>query len=243
MNLKYRLSILLTTLASLTACNESTKLDSSVEAVVTVKESENFRDTSSKLEPIEKKTFSTSTTKESMELTSLVREVYEWHAAKRIGDFPYKFRKQNDSIFTGLDWEKYNKNIEEFRKTGFFTDKFLFNHKAIAITIDSSIRKSDITWRNIRDGIPIWDTGADDWCVCQDYPDNSDNYWELITIDSLNIKNSTASFYWTWDKEPSPEQHKVRVTAVKSGDKWRINSLEGFKYFGSVADYDKVMKN
>ncbi|MFB9863473.1 hypothetical protein [Rufibacter immobilis] len=240
MYIKYRLSILLTAMVSLTACNDSTKLDPGVEEVATVDESEGIRDTSSSVETVDNKTFVASPTKESIELTALIRNVYQWHEAKRLNDFPFKYRKQNDSIFTGIDWEKYNKNIGEFRKTGYFTDKFLFNHKTIASSIDSSIKKADISWRNIRDGIPIWDTGADDWCACQDFPDN---YWEMIIIDSLNIKNSTASFYWTWDKEPSPEQHKVKVTAVKSGDRWKVNSLEGFKYFGTVADYDKVMKD
>ena len=198
-------------------------------------------DNSSKFESAEKETHTTHVNTDSLELTALVRKAYKWHMAKPLDDFPYKYRNQADSIFTGIDWAKYNQNIEVFKKTGFFTDSFLSNHKAIALTIDSSMKKADITWRNIHDGIPIWSTEADDWCVCQDYPDN---FWDLnlITIDSLTLQNNTANFYWTWDKEPGPEQHKVRVTAVKTGNNWKINSLEGFKYYGTVADYDKVMK-
>ncbi len=196
-------------------------------------------DISSSLRPSEKKFPATGKTKDSLELTALVRAVYTWHETKRTDDFPYKYRKQNDSIFTGIDWGEFNKNLKEFRKTQLFSEAFLLNHKDIAVSIDSSIKKTDITYRNIRDGITIWESGADDWCLCQDYPDD---YWELITIDSLTVKNTTASFYWTWDKKSSPNQHKVRATAIKSADKWQLNSLEGFKPFLNGSDIDTAMK-
>jgi hypothetical protein len=177
--------------------------------------------------------------KDSIELTTLVRQVYKWHMTKKLNDFPYKYAKPNDTIFVGIDWEAYSKNIEVFKKTNFFTNDFLSYHKTIASNIDSSMKKADLKWRNINDGIPLWNTDADDWCGCQDYPDN---YWDILTLDSLQIENNFASFNWTWDKKPTSYPHNYKMTAKKIGGNWMINSIEGFKYYGNVAYYDKIME-
>jgi hypothetical protein len=122
--------------------------------------------------------------KDSVEITSLVRQVYKWHMTKHLTDFPYKYEEPADTIFIGIDWDAYDKNVKDFRKTNYFTNDFLLFHKSIASNIDSSIRKADIKWRNANDGIPLWETEADDWCGCQDYPEN---YWDTLTLDSLRI--------------------------------------------------------
>lgn len=179
------------------------------------------------------------TNKDSVELTTLVRKVYGWHMTKHITDFPYKYKKPGDTIFIGIDWEAYDKNIETFKRTNYFTDDFFSFHKTIASNIDSSMKKADIKWRNINDGIPLWDTGADDWCGCQDYPDN---YWNILTLDNIRIVKNFASFNWTWDKGPTDYPHQYKMTAKKIGDSWKINSLEGFKHYGSVDHYDKMLK-
>ncbi len=173
---------------------------------------------------------------DSIELTNLIREVYEWHESKRLDDFPYKFEEQQDSIFTGIDWKKYQSNIELFKQTDFFTRDFLLKHQSIALSLDSSIKKTDISWRNLNDGIPIWDVEYDTWCYCQDSPDN---YWKILTIDSLTIKGGYADFNWNWGGE---YPHNSKVTARKEDGKWKINSLEGFNYFQTVEGYDKWMK-
>ncbi|WP_417940983.1 hypothetical protein [Flavobacterium sp. RS13.1] len=173
---------------------------------------------------------------DSIELTELVKEVYEWHNSKRLDDFPYKYDEKKDSIFIGIDWDKYKNNIQLFKQTNFFSTDFIKNHKSIAQTLDSSIRKADITWRNINDGIPLWETNADNWCGCQDYPEE---YWKRLTIDSLTLNQGYANFIWTWDKD---FPHSYKVTAKKEDGKWKINSLDGFKYFYTVEEYDKMMK-
>jgi hypothetical protein len=175
---------------------------------------------------------------DSIELTKLTRQVYEWHMNNRINDFPYKFEVNQDSIFTGIDWEKYQNNIQLIENTGFFIRDFLKKHKTIAMTLDSSIKKADITWRNIYDGIPLWDTNADDWCGCQDYPDN---YWDFLKIDSLTINTDYANFIWIWDQELKIDSHTYKLTARKENGNWKINSLEGFNYYYSVEHYDKLM--
>jgi hypothetical protein len=174
---------------------------------------------------------------DSTELTNLIRQVYEWHMTKRLSDFPYKYDEQRDSIFIGIDWDKYQKNIELFKQANFFSRGFFHQHKNIALTLDSSIRKADISWRNINDGIPVWDSGANDWCNCQDHPDD---YWKMLTIDSLIIKNENAEFNWTWDREFTGF---YKVTAVKEDGIWKINSLEGLNNDLTVDHYDKIMNN
>ena len=172
---------------------------------------------------------------DSLELTNLVRQVYDWNMNNEIDDFPYEY--ENDSIFVGIDWDKYRNNIEIFEKTNFFSIDFLNKHNQIAKSIDSSIRKADLRWRNRNDGISLWETGANDWCGCQDYPDN---YWKTLTIDSLLINKDIAEFVWTWDKQMS---HTYRVKAKKENGKWKINYLNGFKYFYTTQEYDKMMKD
>ncbi len=174
---------------------------------------------------------------DSIEITKLIRQVYEWHNTISIDDFPYKFNEEQDSIFVGIDWDKYQKNIELFKQTNYFTNEFLNKHKEIAKTLDSSIKKADIIYRNNKDGMSLWETGADNWCGCQDY---DEKYWETITIDKLNINKSEANFNWSLDKYNS---HSYKITAKVENGQWRINKLEGFKHFYSIEEYDKMMKN
>jgi hypothetical protein len=93
---------------------------------------------------------------DSIELTKLIRAAYKWHDANKIEDFPYEFEKNKDSIFIGIDWKKYEENINIFKKQNFLSNDFLKKHKEIAMTLDASIRKADLKWRNNNDGIPIW---------------------------------------------------------------------------------------
>lgn len=174
---------------------------------------------------------------DSIELTNLIRKVYEWHETNHFEDFPYEFKSVNDSIFIGIDWDKYKNNIEVFRKTNFFTSEFLNKHKLIATTLDSSIRTADVKWRNSNDGISLWETGADNWCGCQDNPEK---YWKKMTIDSLIINKEVANFVWTWDKELT---HTYKIEAFKEKGNWKINSLDGFKHFYTFEEYSKMMKN
>ncbi|RZL15637.1 MAG: hypothetical protein EOO62_03465 [Hymenobacter sp.] len=181
-------------------------------------------------------------TADSIELTNLVRKIYEWHETKyHTNGFPYEFTSPADSLFTGIDWNAYNKDFEVFKKTNFFSQDFLDRHKAIALTIDSSIRKSSVEWRNAKDGIPLWDTDADDWCGCQDSPDN---YWKQLTISNLHFSNGTAKFSWIWDeKDGIDPPFKYEMRAKKVNGIWRISYMDGFKYYGTVADYDKIMNH
>jgi len=172
---------------------------------------------------------------DSIELTKLLRQVYEWHETQFLDDFPYKYAEKQDSIFIGIDWDKYQDNIQLFKQTNFFSNDFLKTHKEIAKTIDTSIKKSDIAWRNSNDGISFWETGADNWCGCQDYPEK---YWNTLTIDSLTVNQESADFVWNWDKKYA---HSYKVKAKKEDGRWKIKSLDGFKHFNTVEGYERMM--
>ncbi len=213
MNLKYYIIGLLTTTTLLMSCNSSgsSKLaDKGVDQI-------DYSD--------------------SIELTILVRNVYEWHETKyRRNGFPLKFKTPNDSIFTGVDWDEYAKDMEVFKATNFFSKEFFTTHRTHALSVDSSIKQATIEWRNMNDGIPLWDTDADDWCSCQDYPED---YWKLITLNNFIYNNGVVSFYWTWGNR---NEKQYELKAIKEDRKWRISYMQGFAYYGSVADYNKTMK-
>lgn len=173
---------------------------------------------------------------DSIELTTLVRNIYEWHETKyRRNGFPFKFKAPNDSIFTGVDWDVYAKEMEVFKTTNFFSKDFFTTHRTLALSVDSSIKEATIEWRNMNDGIPLWDTGADDWCDCQDYPNE---YWKIITLNNFIYINDTVSFYWTWGQK---NEMQYEMKAIKEDEKWRISYIQGFKFYVTVADYNKTM--
>jgi hypothetical protein len=181
-------------------------------------------------------TTANQTSNDSIELTKLIREVYEWHNTEFLEDFPYKYAEKQDSIFIGIDWVKYHENIQIFKQTNFFSDEFLKTHKNVAKTLDLSIKKADIAWRNSNDGISLWDTNADNWCGSQDY---TEKYWKTLTIDSLTVNQEKADFVWNWDKKHS---HNYKVKAKKEDGKWKISSLNGFNHFYTLDNYNKMMK-
>jgi len=175
---------------------------------------------------------------DSIELTTLVRNVYEWHETKfRRNGYPYKLNTPTDSIFIGIDWDAYEKDMDVFKKTDFFSKNFFETHKAIGLSIDSSIKQSSVKWRNINDGIPIWDTDADDWCGCQDYPEN---YWKTLTLSNFIYDNGIVTFFWTWENK-NEKQYKMK--AIKEDGKWRISYIEGFTFYGTATYYNTMIQN
>ncbi|MBD2722247.1 hypothetical protein [Hymenobacter armeniacus] len=178
---------------------------------------------------------------DSVELTALVRNVYEWHVTKYPNyGFPLQVNTPSDSLLTGIDWAAYNNNYAAFKKTGFFSNEFLARHRAIALTIDSSVRQASAEWRNANDGIPLWYSDADDWCNCQDNPDN---YWQRLTLSNLKFGADTATFNWTWDeKDGIAPPFSYAMKAKKVNGAWKINYMEGFRNYGTAADYNQRMK-
>ncbi len=176
-------------------------------------------------------------TEDSLELTRLVRSVYQWHVTKHPDEFPLKFNTPSDSIYTGIDWDSYVKTIEAFNKTSFFSNDFMAIHRKIALGVDSAIKASKPEMLNINDGIPFFETGGDDWCECQDYPDN---YWKIITLNDFNFTGETVTFNWTWGNVNGVQANKYEIKARKERNAWKINSIDGFKHHLTAEEYDKI---
>jgi hypothetical protein len=176
--------------------------------------------------------------KDSLQLLSLTKQVYKWHLTNNNVDFAYQYLPNNDSIFTGIDWEKHKTNLKNLRATNFFTEKFLSRYNLIAYTLDTSIRKSDIKFRNTKNGIPIWSTNSDIWCNCQDYPSK---YWARLSINSISVSEDSATFRWMWNSTspPMPSSYELKAKRIKSS--WRIDYIEGFSSYYSVSKYDSLI--
>lgn len=179
---------------------------------------------------------------DSVKITALVRSIYEWHETKyQNHSFPLKFNSPPDSLFIGIDWKAYNKDYETFKRTNFFSDDFLARHREIAMAIDSSVKQASPKWRNINNGIPLWNTDTDDWCGCQDSPDN---YWKQLTVSNFKFNNETVMFNWIWDnKDGIDPPFKYEMKAKKVNGTWKISYMNGFKHYGTVADYKKMMNH
>lgn len=178
------------------------------------------------------------TSSDSTALTTLVRNVYEWHLTlhKKNG-FPFKITGTKKDLIAGVDWDAYENEMQELRKTHYFSDYFFAAHQTLARSIDSSIQQTDKKWCNANDGMSIWETGADDWCDCQDYPDD---YWKLLTLNNFKFEKGMVSFYWSWG-ENNEKQYQMK--AIKEEGKWKISHMQGFNSHSTVAGYKKIIQD
>ena len=155
--------------------------------------------------------------KDSIKLKKLVINLLEWHA-KDTGD-DFDVISSHDSIYVGINWQSHKKRMAQLAKTNFFTKNFLDNYQNIALHLDKELKENKEKW--LVGDIPPYSDDANDWCNCQDYP--SDNWQNTLKIINLNIKDTIATFKWTWSKDFS-----YSVKAVKENEIWKIAELERF---------------
>ncbi len=180
-----------------------------------------------------------TTATDSIALTNLIRKAYTWHHENPEDEFPYLLQHASDSIFIGIDWKAYETTMAAYKQTGYFTDEFFLYHELVATDIDASIKSADISWRNLNDGIPLWYSEVDDWCNCQDNPDD---YWKTLVIDNLRVNGNMAFFNLNWEFYGEMSSMDYHVTAKKEEGKWKINSLAGYKNYYSKDEYDQILK-
>jgi hypothetical protein len=158
---------------------------------------------------------------DSVEILTLVRNMYKWYETKSTkGEFFGQLRNPKDTVYSGIDWKANANRIKEFVSTNFFANEFLDNYQRIARYIDSELRQKQVQW--IVGDMSPFDSDVNEWCNCQDYPDN---YWSKITITDLVIVRETASFRWTWG-----DKIYYSVRAKKEQGAWKIAWLEGFDF-------------
>ncbi|MDR6969625.1 ribonuclease HI [Flavobacterium arsenatis] len=161
------------------------------------------------------------TTNDSLELQNLTRALYKWNETKSSqADFDPIQIEKTDSVYTKLDLDSHKKRLKELSETNLFSEQFIENYDKIALTIDEKMLNKTIVW-NIGE-LPSFGFDANPWCNCQDNPDN---YWEILTIKKLAIKENKASFVWTWG-----DDFQYKTKAIKENNVWKIAYLEGFDF-------------
>src|SRR5215471_18026072 len=154
-------------------------------------------------------------TKDSLELKTLVIDLLKWHEKDKHADFDFK---KNDSVYVGIDWQKHKARMTELEGTNLFTKHFLDNYQKIALHLDKELRENKEKYY-VGD-LPPYGNESNEWCNCQDY---LGNIWNVLKIVNLKIKDTTATFKWTWSKGFS-----YSVKATKENNVWKIAELERF---------------
>src|SRR5437879_8597963 len=161
------------------------------------------------------KNSATKETEDSMKLTDLVRRLYKWHVkdTMRADGFKPQKRSPSDTLFTSIDLDENKKAVEELKETGFFFEDFLDDYRKIAVRMDKELRNGKSLWP---DGeLPTFNDDVDEWCNCQDYPDD---YWEKIVLTNIKFNKGEASFKWTWG-----DNFYYKAKAKKEGGVWKIS--------------------
>lgn len=160
---------------------------------------------------------------DSTEIHQLMSAVLRWRQEqqnKAPDGFPYKLEHPGDSLFTGIDWDKFAKSQSALKSTQLFATEFLENMQAIADKIDSCISKSGPADR-IYAMVSLFEPEGDHWCDCFEYPPGDQG---KIQLGGLHTDGTNASFTWTWGGYDN--QHKAR--ARKESGRWKISYLDGF---------------
>lgn len=158
------------------------------------------------------------TVEDKMQLQSLVRSLYEWYETECPKTDFYPKTDTEGLSYTGLDLKKHNERLSELKQTGFFSNEFLNNYNLLSLAIDEKLKNDEIEWQ-IGD-LPPFGNGANPWYNCQDIPNN---YWQIITIDKINVENNIITFSWGWG-----DHFSYKAKAIWENDTWKILYLEGF---------------
>lgn len=158
--------------------------------------------------------------KDSVALTKLIRQMYKWH--EKLGsplDFDVEKDKPTDTLYSGINWDAYNKLLDTIAKSNYFDKQFIDNYATIATHIDSELKNGKTTWL-VGEISPFADDSSP-WCNCQDTP--QDNYWEILKVTDLKIVKDEATFSWTWGGG-----FMYKVKASRNNGTWKISYLAGF---------------
>lgn len=152
-------------------------------------------------------------------IQNLIRQVYEWHE-KQIPSNNDMLSDEKDSIYIGFNLDQLKQDIENLKETNFFSNEFLDNYYRIYTTLDKKLRNKEIQW--LVGDLPPFGNDTNPWCNCQDNPYN---YWQILVLKKLNIKNNMATFAWTWGNN-----FEYKARAVKENNNWKIAYLQGFDF-------------
>ena len=131
----------------------------------------------------------------------------------------------HDSIYIGLDSVKILADINILKNTNYFSDEFIENWQRIAFFLDNKLKNKYQEWI-VGDMSPFWGSDVDRWCLCQDIP--SDDFWENMQFNFLEINSQEAILTWTWDNSEWSENFNYKIRTTKKNGKWQISYMQGF---------------
>ncbi len=158
---------------------------------------------------------------DSITLTTLVRNVYEWQqkSLKGVNDFDIKKVDPADTVYKSIDWTKHNNILNKLKRSGFFATEFCENYQNIALQIDTALKSGTAVWPEGE--LPtIGGYEADPWFSAQDFPD--DNYWERMTLANIQVEKNSASFKWNIAGD-----YNYLMKAKKENGTWKISYMQG----------------
>lgn len=172
---------------------------------------------------------------EAVEIQTLVKQMLNW--AETSGDInllPLLHDNEN-SLYVGIDMNRFRVTLTQFRQSGFFADEFIDNYSRIITTLDSQYKSGVIEPTDIAEMPPItFAMEVDPWTLCQDAPYDSPTLWDNITIEIKTITDTQADFVWKWgglgvDEQAGWKDFSYKATAIKENGKWKVSYLDGFR--------------
>ena len=165
---------------------------------------------------------------DSLQILSLVRNLYKWQDSVRLGSFfNIGIKDSSQQYYSGINWSIHRNREKDLKTSGFFSNDFIANYKKTLELIDSKVKSGAYRYPWEVGMLPPFGSGGNEWCHCQDSP--TDDYWKRIEINNIRINQNTVSLTWDWGSESSwSKDFDYPFEVIKVGDSWKIYSLDGF---------------
>ena len=173
------------------------------------------------------------TKNDSLFIEKLVRKVYEWNEKNTSYYFNIGIEDQKGERYIGIDWSIYEKNKKSLETSGLFSDIFIDYYKNTLEQIDKKVKNKEYEYDWLIGEYPPFGTDANEWCHCQDTP--NDHYWNDIEIKDIKVTgNNTVSLTWNWGKSNNwSNGFNYPIKVKKENNTWKVTYLDGFdnKYY------------
>jgi hypothetical protein len=170
--------------------------------------------------PLAQKAVDPSANNDSVEILSLLKSVYKWHAKNQSNHLDFDVIVK-DSFQTGINYETFNKTFSALQQTNYFSTSFLDNYKKIADYVNNKLTTANPKYLN-EINFSFQDT--DPWTGFQD---DFRDFWDQLVITDYRADKNSASLIWrVQTNDWTSEKYAIRFT--KENNKWRIAYLEGF---------------
>ncbi|QQY82476.1 hypothetical protein JJL45_00345 [Tamlana sp. s12] len=165
---------------------------------------------------------------DSLLIEKLVRNVYEWNEKNIAYYFDVGVEDQNGEKYIGIDWDIYEDNKELLKKSGMFSDIFIASYRKVLEQIDEKVKNKEYDYDWVVGEYPPFGTGVNEWCHCQDTP--NDYYWNDIQIKDIKVIGSNkVSLTWNWGLNTKwSNGFSYPMEVKKENNTWRVTYLDGF---------------